>query len=575
MQPRSRWIHPGADADLERDAARVGQEFDLPTVVARLLCRRGYRETSMVQRLLEPCSEDLHDPLRMRDMDVATARIVRALRDGDHIVVNGDYDTDGITGTSLLVSELRRLGGRVDFFIPDRERDGYGVTPRLVQRSGEVGVQVLITVDCGSSDHEALAQAGALGIDAIVVDHHEIPQIPATAHAVLNPKRADCDYPFKGLSAVGVAYKLLQAVCMQVRQASMPEDGLDLVVLGTMGDVQPLVEENRILAWMGLERLRSGTLRPGMQALLDAAGLRNEAVQSRPVGFRMVPRLNAAGRVARGKLAVDLLLAGDGATASRLAWELELQNQRRRQLSEFAEAGAREQAARVWQESKPPAMALASETWHPGVIGIAAARLAETYGVPVALVAYQNGMGRGSVRTSGGVDVRAALEAAGEVLVKFGGHREACGLTLEPERFEAFRELFTAAVARQRPDALQPSLQIEEELTQEDLEGGLMEALERLEPFGPGHPEPFFLLRGMRAGSRTRVVGKGHLKLHLQLADGSPLDGIAFGWGRDVTPAQVVGKQIDAVGQVRRQDPRYGNACQLVVADMRAHAPRG
>jgi single-stranded-DNA-specific exonuclease len=516
----------------------------------------------------------LHDPLRMQDMQRAVDRVVRALRDGEHIVVNGDYDTDGITGTSLLVSELRRLGGQVDFFIPDRERDGYGVTPRLVQRAGAVGVKVLLSVDCGSSDQEALAEARALGIDAIVVDHHEIPQVPEAAHAVLNPKRADCEYPFKGLSAVGVSYKLLQAVCMQVRQEPFPEDGLDLVVLGTMGDVQPLVDENRVLTWMGMEKLRSENLRPGLQALLDSSGLRNAAVQSRAMGFRMVPRLNAAGRVARGKLAVDLLLASDPATAGRLAWELELQNQKRRSLSEYAETSAREQAARVWEETKPPALVLASDTWHPGVIGIAAARLAETYGVPVALVAFQNGEGRGSVRSRGAVDARAALEAAAEELVKFGGHREACGFTVERGRFEAFRERFTAAVAAQQPGALPPALQIDGELTEGDLGDGLLEALERLEPFGPGNPEPFFLVRGMRAGSRTRVVGKGHLKLHLEMADGSPLDGIAFGWGRDLSPAMVVGRQIDAVGQLRRQDPRYGNACQLVVADLRATAPQ-
>jgi len=571
LEPRNRWILPPQDDGLEEDAARLAAALDLHPTVARLLCRRGHRDAAAAARILSPCADDLLDPLRMRDMDVASARVARAVRDGEHIVVNGDYDTDGITGTALLVSELRRLQGHVDFFIPDRERDGYGMTPRLVQRAGEVGVRVLVSVDCGSSDHDTIELARSLGIDVVVVDHHEIPRVPQAAHAVLNPKRADCGYPFKGLSAVGVGYKLLQAVCMQLRQVKMPEDGLDLVTLGTMADVQPLVGENRVLTSLGLQRLRSSTLRPGMRALLGAAGVRSEDVSSRPVGFRMVPRLNAAGRVARGKLAVDLLLAGEEATATRLAADLEGQNMKRRVLSDLAEAEARELAAQMWRESPRPALALLSRTWHPGVIGIAAARLAKEYGVPVALVAVQNGMGRGSVRTSGGVDVRAALAAAAGVLVKFGGHREACGLTIEPDNFPSFRELFEAGVARQAQDGTSRALLIDAELGPGEVDRALVDALESLEPFGPGNPEPFFLVRGVRVGERTRLVGKGHLKLDLEMADGRPLDGIAFGWGQDLSPADVMGGRIDAVGQLRRQDPRFGQDCQLVVLDLCPH----
>lgn len=570
MEARSRWVLPPEDATLAADAARLAAALDLHPTLARLLCRRGSRDTDATQRLLEPRIDHLRDPLDMADMERAATRLVGALRDGEHIVVSGDYDTDGITGTALLVSELRRLGGRVDFFIPDRERDGYGVTPRLVQRAGEVGVRVLVSVDCGSSDHAAIELARGLGIDVIVVDHHEIPHLPAAAFAVLNPKRADCAYPFKGLSAVGVAYKLLQAVCKRVGPTSAPEDGLDLVALGTMGDVQPLVDENRVLTLLGLQRLRSTSVRPGMRALLGTAGVRGADVKSRPVGFRMVPRLNAAGRVARGKLAVDLLLAPDAASAARLASELETQNVRRRALQERVEVEARDMAAAVWQQGPRAALALVSDTWHPGVVGIAAARLAEEYRVPVALVAVQHGVGKGSVRTSGGVNIRAALDEAATALVKFGGHKEACGLTVVPAEFETFRALFETAVARQQGEAAARSIAIDEVLDAREVTIELVDALERLEPFGPGNPEPFFLVRGVRAGQRTRLVGGTHLKLDLELADGRPLDGIAFGWGRDVAPADVVGMRLDAVGQLRRQDPKWGLACQLVVADLRA-----
>ena len=572
MQPRSRWILPTADAALDADAARLGRDLELHPVLARLLCRRGHRDLPAATRWLQPHLDDLCDPLLMTDMEVASERLARALQAGEHIVISGDYDTDGITGTALLVSELRRLQGRVDFFIPDRERDGYGLTPRLVQRAGEVGVRVLISVDCGSSEHETIALARSLGIDVIVVDHHEIPRRPEAALAVLNPKRADCAYPFKGLSAVGVAYKLLQAVCMRLLEKPTPEDGLDLVALGTMGDVQPLLQENRVLTKLGLERLRSGQVRLGMRALLGTAGVREEEVKSRPVGFRLVPRLNAAGRVARGKLAVDLLLATDEKEARRLALQLETQNERRRRLTEQVEAEAREQAAALWQRAPRAALVLLSATWHPGVVGIAAARLAEEYGVPAVLIGVQNGVGKGSIRTSGGVNVRAALDDAAAELVRFGGHREACGLTLEPGRFEAFRGLFEAAVARQQSEAQGRVLTVDAEIDPRDVGVELVDALECLEPFGPGNPEPFFLVRGVRAGERTRIVGSSHLKLDLQLADGTPLDGIAFGWGRDLAPAAVMGRRLDAVGQLRRQDPRWGQACQLVVADLREAA---
>lgn len=572
MESRRQWILPNADPETQAAADNLCESLGLPRAIGRLLSQRGCRDVRAAERLLNPRTEHLHDPGLMADMDTAAERLVHALRHDEHIVVNGDYDTDGITGTTLLVSELRRLGARIDFFIPDRERDGYGVTPRLVKRAGEVGVRVMITVDCGSSDHEAIAQAREAGIDVIVVDHHEIPERPAAACAVLNPKRADCGYPFKGLSAVGVAYKLLQAVCTRLSHGATPEDGLDLVVLGTLADIQPVVDENRVLTALGLQRLRSESLRPGVRALLSSAGVRGEQVRSGHVGFRMVPRINAVGRVARGKMAVDLLLARDDREAWDMALAVEGQNERRRHLQEFVVEEARAQAADLWKQRERAALAMASERWHPGVVGIAAARLVDDYGVPVALVGIQNGVGKGSVRTVPGVNVRAALDAASELLVKYGGHREACGLTIEPQHVDAFAERFEAAVREQQDSPDERSYEIDVELDADDLGLPLLDGLDRLEPFGTGNREPLFLFQGLRVGERTRIVGQGHLKLDLELPTGRRLDGIAFGWGRDVPPADIMGVQLDAVGHVRRQDPRFGDDCQLVVSDLRTHA---
>jgi single-stranded-DNA-specific exonuclease len=462
-----------------------------------------------------------------------------------------------------LVSELRALGARADFFIPDRERDGYGITPRLVRRAAEVGVRVLISVDCGSSDHAAIGVAQAAGIDVLVVDHHEIPAKPP-AHAVLNPKRADCAYPFKGLSAVGVAYKLLQALGARLG-LPLPADGCDLVALGALADVQPMRDENRILVWNGLRRL-SGRPRPGLTALREIAGIET-TVGSREIGFRLVPRLNAVGRIARGQLAVDLLLATDAAAARALARQLEAQNDRRRVLEQAVTRAALEAAAREVEQRDPAALVLASTDWHPGVVGITAARLVDRFARPAAVVGMRDGVGRGSVRSTGNLDVRAALAAAGDLLVRFGGHREAAGFTLQAAHLEAFRDRFTSAIASQaRPAAATPGA--DTWLDADEVTMALVLDLEKLEPFGTGNGEPRFLVRGLQVGAKARLVAEKHLKAPLETPSGRILDGIAFGAASRLRPVDVAGRCVDVIASVRRQDPRFGDDVQLVIADL-------
>jgi single-stranded-DNA-specific exonuclease len=573
LDSRRHWHLPDLDAAARAAVLGLASEVDLAPPLARLLWQRGHRDAAAVGKLLDPRPEHLLDPFRMADMDRAAARLARCVRDGEHVVVNGDYDADGVTGTALLVSELRALGAHVDFFIPDRERDGYGITPRLVQRAADVGVRVLLSVDIGSSDHATIEMARGLGIDVVVIDHHEIPVRPPGACAVLNPKRADCAYPFKGLSAVGVGYKLVQAVCADLAPGGVPHDGLDFVALGTLADVQPVVEENRTLVALGLERLTSEP-RPGIRALRDSCGVQ-ERVQSRQVGYRLVPRLNAVGRVARGKLAVDLLLAPDAGQAGAFAAQMEAQNRRRQALEQQVTEAALEQAERLWGERAPAAIVLASAEWHPGVVGITAARLADRFDVPAAVVGIQNGMGRGSVRSAGDVNVKAALDAVADLLSKYGGHREAAGFSIDPARLAPFATRFEAAVRETRAAAARRILDIDAVLEPGDLRPELARTLERLEPYGTGHPEPLFLIRRVHVGPRTRIVGRGHLKLDLEAPGGRGLDGIAFGWGETVRPVQVIGRDLDIVAHVRVQDPRFGADLQLVVADLRAHRPDG
>jgi single-stranded-DNA-specific exonuclease len=565
MRPRRQWIHPPQPA--ARDIEALVRACDVPPALARLLWGRGHQDAAALRSFLDPNLDTLHDPLRMADMDRAAERLDRAIRDGERVVVSGDYDCDGVTGTALLTSELRTLGAQVDFFIPDRERDGYGISPRLVERSAEVGIRVLISVDCGSSEHATIARARDVGIDVIVVDHHEIPLRPEGAYAVLNPKRADCAYPFKGLSAVGVGYKLLQAVCAR-RGVPAPAHSLDFVALGTLADSQPVLDENRTLVALGLQCLTHGA-RPGIQALRTASGV-HEAVRSRQVGFRLVPRLNAVGRVARGKLAVDLLLAPDARSAAALAQQLEAHNVSRRAIEHEVTRVALERAAALFKASRPAAIVLASEDWHPGVVGITAARLVDRFEVPAAVIGFQNGVGRGSVRTPEGIDVKAALDAAREVLVRYGGHREAAGFTIEPAQVAAFTELFTAAIGSQDRDRGIRPLVLDAALGPDEIETALATALDRLEPFGSGHSEPVFWIPGLRVGRRTRRVGDGHLKLDLETSSGASVDGIAFGWGESFAPVDAIGRRIDVAAHVRMQDPRWGSGVQLVVLDLDA-----
>jgi single-stranded-DNA-specific exonuclease len=357
-----------------------------------------------------------------------------------------------------------------------------------------------------------------------------------------------------------------------MRDEAHPPDGLDLVALGTLADVQPVVDEKRIMISRGLLRL-GATARPGILALKQMTRVEGARLKSGDVGFKLAPRLNAVGRVALAKLGVDLLLAESDQAAAQLVQLVESQNDHRRILQEKVVQEATHQAEALDHDREFDALVFASDHWHPGVVGIAASRLVDRYAVPTALIGVQNGMGRGSVRTAGGVDVRAALEDAADLLGKYGGHQQAAGFSIEPHNIAAFAARFEAAVRQRRGSERGRTLHIDVELQAAELGARLLDDLDRLEPYGEGNRQPLFAVCGVRVGARSRIVGDGHLKLDLQFADGTSLDAIAFGWGKEVLPAAIIGSQIDIVGQVQRQDPRFGSGHQMIVRDMRSTAP--
>jgi single-stranded-DNA-specific exonuclease len=462
----------------------------------------------------------------MADLSRAIERLVAALAAGETIGVFGDYDVDGVTTAAILTSALRAFGGTVVARAASRQA-GYGLGVEDVGRFADAGCRVLVTGDCGTSDHEALRAARARGIDAIVIDHHELPEGETAAYALVNSRRPDDRFPFKGLASCGVAFYLAAALRTRLGAPFDPRDLLDLVALGTIADLVPLVAENRILVAAGLQRL-SERKRPGLAALALRAELEGGRITAHDAAFRLTPRLNAAGRLGEAQLALDLLLAGD-ADAARLAAELDDQNTERQRVQELVWKEALAQALAQVEETGAPAVVVGAEGWHPGVVGIIAARLVDKFARPAIAIGFRDGEGRGSARTVAGVNLHDALSRCAGHLTRFGGHAGAAGLSITIGVLDGFRAAFAAETARQlgaaRPSA---ALAVDAEVTLRDLDLGFAEELARLAPFGVANREPLFALSGVTARS-TRVVGKDHLQLTLDHG-GATGEAIAFGF---------------------------------------------
>jgi single-stranded-DNA-specific exonuclease len=526
MRPLA-WQAPSVD---EGAAGALAAEMGLRPLTARILVGRGFVRADAAGKFLSPRLADLRPPTGMADLDRALSRLDEALARGETIGVFGDYDVDGVTTAAVLTTTLRALGGRVVARVASRHA-GYGLGPDDVRRFAERdGCKVLVTGDLGTSDHESLALCRALGVDALVIDHHQVPSGPTAAYALINPHRADDAFPFKGLASCGVAFYLAAALRSRLGARSAgfdPRELLDLVALGTIADLVPLVDENRILVAAGLRTL-GGRKRPGIAALTEIAERADGPITARDVGFRLTPRLNAPGRLGDAQPALDLLLAPDAATATRLAAEVEDTNRERQRIQELVAIEAHAAAAAQHEEGAQ-GLVVAAEGWHPGVLGIVAARLVDRFARPVVVVGMRDGEGRGSARTVRGFHLFEALSRCGQHLVKYGGHAGAAGLTVAASRLDDFRQAFAAEAARALGGAglVAPALQVDALVELADLDVRFAEELARLAPFGIANAEPLFGLTGVTAQA-TRKVGQGHLQL--SLAHGSSTgEAIAFG----------------------------------------------
>jgi single-stranded-DNA-specific exonuclease len=527
-----RWRLRSSDPEVETLLCRA---LGTPPLLARLLATRGIHSAAAADAFLQArLSDHLRSPMLFRHMPAAAGRIVTALAHGESIGIYGDYDVDGISGSAILVCFLRALGHEPLLYIPHRLRDGYGVSEPGVRRLASEGARVMITVDCGGVAHREIGVARSLGMDVIVCDHHQVSGTPLPAHAVLNPIEADAGFPFSGLCGAGVAFYLALGVRMQLResgQTTLPDlrRYLDLVTLGTVADIVPIVEENRVLVKHGLRELLR-TQRPGLQALKAVSGV--DAVSTSSVGFRLAPRLNAGGRLADATRSVELLTTDDVGRAEQLAAELDQENRTRQGIEREILDDAIRQVEADPDLSQRRSIVLASADWHPGVIGIVASRLVERFYRPTVLIAIDatTGLGRGSGRSIYGCNLYEAFQACSSSLEGYGGHRMAAGLSIRDLRVPEFAAAFERAIhARTQPDDFVQQTLVDLELPFSEINGRLLEDLERLEPHGPGNPEPVFLARGVVVISH-RVVGENHLKLYLRQGD-TALSAIGFGMG--------------------------------------------
>ena len=570
-----RWRLRAADG-LEGQA--VAERLALPEIVGRLLAQRGIDHNDAPGFLAPRLREQLPDPSHLRDMEVAAARLVRAVREGETIAVFGDYDVDGATSAALLLRFFAAVGGRTRVYVPDRLREGYGPnTPALLRLYAE-GARVVVTVDCGTNAHLPLAEVAAAGLEVIVVDQHVAEPLLPRAAAIVNPNRLDEESPHGALAAVGVAFLLVVAVNRALRRAGWYARGraepdlmgwLDLVALGTVCDVVPLAGLNRAFVAQGIKVARRNA-NPGLAALAAIAGV-SEPLDAYHLGFVFGPRVNAGGRVGAADLGARLLATDDPALAADLAQRLDAHNRERRDIETRTLEAA---IAMVEEAAQPPALVFAAATdWHPGVIGIVASRLKERYERPACVVALGDGIGRGSGRSIAGLPLGPAVIAARQagLLINGGGHAMAAGFTVAAERLDALREFLVERLGdgldRGR---LVPELRVDAALSLGAAQAELISHIERLAPFGAGNPEPRFVLPAVRV-VHTEAVGNGHLRCTLaNPLDTARLRAIAF---RTVgTPlgqflAETRGAAVHVAGHLRRDTWRGGDAVQLLIDD--------
>jgi len=558
-----RWSIRPVDAEAVEG---LGRTLGVPRLVAQLLAQRGLTEPEAATRFLDPDLSHLHDPFLMADLEVAVGRLRAAIARQEKVLIYADYDVDGTMAAVVLLTALRSLGAKVEVFVPHRLTDGYGMRIPPVEKAAAEGYTLILTVDTGTREHEVIARARELGVDCIVTDHHLLDSRLPAACAVLNPKRPDCGYPEKNLAGVGVAFKLAQALLGAGMSERLTESYLKIVAIGTIADLVPLVGENRVMARLGLAALRQ-PVQAGLSALLKQAGLGGQPVTAGDVGFRIAPRLNAAGRMENATDVIELLTTQDATRASEIAERLDRLNRERQEMEERI---VKEIVARVAERpelAERYCLVFAGPGWHRGVIGIVAQRVAERYHRPTLVIGVEEDQAQGSGRSIAPFHLLDALTAVGDLFDRYGGHAQAGGFALPAERLGELERCIEAyARAQLSPEDLEATLRVDAELRLEEVDWELYEALRKLEPFGYGNPTPVFVARNLRLLMPPRVLQEKHLKLRVA-GGGRTFD--ALWWGQaEQAAALAPGQPLDLVFTLDANVFQEVTTLQLVVRDL-------
>lgn len=563
MKQTKRWLLAEAD---EAILQHLSSELGVSEVIARMLIRRGITDPETARRFLAPDRSEFYDPLLMKDMQKAVDRIRRAVAKGERIMVYGDYDADGATSTSLMYLALQKIGANVEYYIPDRFSEGYGLNGPAIQQAKDKGFDLIVTVDNGIAAVEQVALANELGLDLIVTDHHTPPDVLPDAYAILNPKQPGCEYPDKMLAGVGIAFKVAQALF-----GRLPEEYLDLAVIGTVADLAPLMDENRLLTIYGLQRLNDSP-RAGIKALIEVSGLAGKELTAGHIGFSFGPRINASGRLDSAAYAVELLITEDPVRAEELANFLNERNVERQELSTqiFEEALQEVEAHPEWLEGR--VLVVAKEGWNAGVIGIVASRLVERYYRPTLMISITDGMGKGSARSIDGFHLYDAMNGCRDLFEHFGGHKMAAGFSIAAGKIEELRSrLNRTAEAVLSDDDMIPKINIDAEVELTELRHRFVEEVELLAPFGFGNPSPRFQVNGVSLEC-CRPVGADGAHLQLTVTKGAGrLNGIGFRKGIEADQVNEC-TRLDLAGEFTINEYNGRKSLQIVIDDWRPHA---
>ena len=545
---------------------KISDEFNVSRLVASIIANKGLKDSSEIEVFLHPRRSDFHNPFLMPDMEIAVNRIIKAIENHEKVAIYGDYDVDGITSSTVLKRFLSERGLETDVYIPNRLYEGYGLNNNEINEIAKTGHTLIITVDCGITGKEEVALANSLGIDTIVTDHHEPPQdgILPEAVAVIDAKRKDSKYPFNGLAGVGVAFKLIQAISIKL---GIKEEEylkyLDLVCIGTISDIVPLVDENRTISKLGL-RLVKQTKNIGLKVLLDSIGY--QKIDSNTISFGVAPRINACGRMGHEKEALELFLTNNIEEAKKITQNLNQYNLERQEIEKRIFNEVQEMMQNP-EERKQPCIVLGGENWHHGVIGIVSSKITDMYFKPSILVCFEGNLAKGSGRSIPGFDLHEALEDCDTYIKQFGGHSMAVGVTIERNNFSKFKEELEEYGTKMNISSIVPVIKIDEKIQLQDISIKDIKDLELLEPFGEGNKMPLFQISNVKIAS-IRALSEGkHLKMTLK-DDNKFIDTIGFNMG-NLSSEYPIGTKIDVVGNLEINNYKGMENVQINLKDIR------